>query len=230
MGILGTTIKDRYELYRGNTMRFLAVALLAASLLTVSACTAAKRDQSDLATNTTGGSGRLDNSTVGEGSPAVATPTPAPSSTTFTGLPPLGGIGQLAFRPGSYERAPGEVMRLAKSGGSGGIIINPALYGNYATRYYKGHTLLFADTDEFLVASDLLPLNSAHHVGPGDNLVLYRVPRSGLCWYLRDQEPRQYVVTSSTNAGTRTASPTLIEAVDGSLTIVTKVPFCGATP
>jgi hypothetical protein len=194
-------------------MRFFVVALTAASLLTLSAC----------------GTGRIDNSTAGEGPPAVLTPTPVPSSTAFTGLPPVGGIGQLAFRPGSYERAPGEV-RIAKPGVSGGIIINPALYGNYATRYYKGHTLLFAGTDEFLVASDLLPLNSAHHVGPGDNLVLYRVPKSGLCWYLREQEPRQYVVTSSTNAGTRTASPTMIEAVDGSLTIVTKVPFCGATP
>ena len=130
-------------------MRLFVVAVLAASLLTVSACT-------------NGGTG---NSTAGEGAPAIVTPTPAPT----TAPTPFGGKGQLVFRPGSVDRAPPDV-KIPKQAGSGGVIISPALYGNYATRFYKGHTVA------------------------------------------------------------QTRSPMMIEAVDGSLVIVTKLPFCQATP
>jgi hypothetical protein len=190
-------------------MRLFVVAVLAASLLTVSACT-------------NGGTG---NSTAGEGAPAIVTPTPAPT----TAPTPFGGKGQLVFRPGSVDRAPPDV-KIPKQAGSGGVIISPALYGNYATRFYKGHTLLFADNDEFLVARDPLPMNANGHVVADDSLVLFSVPKFGLCWYLKEHEPRQYVVTSPVNAGAQTRSPMMIEAVDGSLVIVTKLPFCQATP
>jgi hypothetical protein len=194
-------------------MRFFVVALLAASVLTVSACDRAG----------------LGNSTAGEGSPATVTPTPV--STTIILNPPLGWIGQLSFRPGSYERAPSNVPNPNAHAASGGLIIRPALYGNYATRFYKGHTLLFADNDEFLVASDVLPVDAAHHIGPADNLVLFRSPKAAqFCWFLRAHEPRQYIVTNPSTAEARATGPTLIEAVDGSLIIVTKVPFCHATP
>jgi hypothetical protein len=189
-------------------MRLFVVALWAASLLTVSACT----------------NGGLGNSTTGV-STAVVTPTPAPT----TPPTPFGGSGQLVFRPGSVDRTPPDV-KIPKQAGSGGVIISPALYGNYPTRIYKGHTVLFADNDEFLVAGDPLPVNPKRHINSDDSLVLFRVPKSGLCWYLKEREPRQYVVTSPVNTGTQTRSPMTIEAVDGSLIIVTKLPFCQATP
>jgi hypothetical protein len=187
-------------------MRFFVVALLAASLLTLSACR-----------------GGIGNSTAGEGSPAVVTPTPKVNPTAAP--IPVGGVGQIVFRPGSVERGPPDV-RIPKQPGSGGIIMYPALYGNYENRVYKGHTLLFADNDEFLVAGDLLPVKREFQVGTNDRLILFRVPKFGLCWYLADPEPRQYVVTSPVNAGSQRRSPMMIEAVDGSLIIVTKLPFC----